>query len=99
VAAGARANPTIKSDVQPAALQSGARSGAALLRIHFLLCRHFLIRDRQQVRNEPVLAHLLMFLLLGVTAAAVLQELKLDAHSRLTGGGNHIQRSLSTPKP
>jgi len=34
---------------------------------------------RQQVRNEPAIAHLRMFLLLGVTAAAVvLQELKLE---------------------
>ena len=46
-------NPTIKIDVQPAARQSEARSDAALLRIHFLLCRLFLIRDCQQVRNEP----------------------------------------------
>ena len=59
----------------------------------------FLFVIVNRFETNRLLAHLLMFLLLGVTAAAVLQELKLDARSRLTGGGNHIQRSLSTPKP
>jgi len=59
----------------------------------------FFIRDREQIRNEPATCTLAMFLLLRVTAAAVLQELKLDAHSRLTGSGNHIQRSISTHNP
>jgi hypothetical protein len=44
---GALDNFIIRKNVKPAARQSGARSDAALLRIHFLLCRHFLIRDRQ----------------------------------------------------
>ena len=45
----------------------------------------FLFVIVNRFETNRLLAHLLMFLLLGVTAAAVLQELKLDAHSRLTG--------------
>ena len=59
----------------------------------------FLFVIVNRFETNRLLAHLLMFLLLGVTAAAVLQELKLDAHSHLTDSGNHIQRSLSTPEP
>ena len=59
----------------------------------------FLFVIVNRFETNRLLAQLLMFLLLRVTAAAVLQELKLDAHSRLTGSGNHIQRSISTHNP
>jgi hypothetical protein len=59
----------------------------------------FLFVIVNRFETNRLLAHLLMFLLLAVTAAAVRQELKLDAHSRLIGSGNHFQRSLSVPKP
>ena len=59
----------------------------------------FLFVIVNRFETNRLLAHLLMFLLLGVTAAPVLQKLKLGAHRRLAGSGNHIQRSLPTPKP
>ncbi len=44
----------------------------------------FLFVIVNRFETNRLLAHLLMFLLLGVTAAAVLQELKLDSHGRLS---------------
>ena len=80
--------------------RAGARSD---MRFFYLLAfcyvGFFLFVIVNRYETNRLLANLLMFLLLGVTAAALLQELKPAAHSHLMDSGNHIQRSISKHNP